>query len=331
LKEALEERFGFEAIVGRSRAVQQLLDQLRLLARDGDIAVLLTGESGTGKELVARTLHHCGPRSSGPFVAINCGALPEALLESELFGHEKGAFTGAAAEKKGLFEVAHRGTLFLDEIGAMPLAMQVKLLRALEEHAVRRLGGTKSVPVDLRIIAASNQDLEQLLEEGAFRRDLYYRLAVAVVCLPPLRERHGDVPLLVEHFLAKSNREKKKQVSATPEALALLEAYPWPGNVRELEHVVELLVVTAPSDRITPSHLPARITAVTQERLTPSAAGTGDDLAEASKRVTAGFERDFILARLEKHRWNVTQTAKALGLSRAGLHLKMKEYGIDRN
>ncbi|HLE63969.1 MAG TPA: sigma-54 dependent transcriptional regulator, partial [Pyrinomonadaceae bacterium] len=229
LKEALEERFRFEGIVGRSPAIRQALEKVKTLARDPAITILLTGESGTGKELVARTIHHHSPRAQHAFVAINCGALPETLLESELFGHDKGAFTGATAEKKGLFEVAHRGTLFLDETSALPATMQVKLLRAVEEREIRRVGGTKNIPVDLRIISASNQDLERLVEEKTFREDLYYRLAVATILLPPLRMRAGDVTLLANHFLEKFNCEKGKVLTIDPDVMARLEAYPWPG------------------------------------------------------------------------------------------------------
>src|ERR1043166_2798019 len=194
LREELRGRFELEGIVGHSRAITEVIEKAKLLARDPDIEVLLAGESGTGKELFARAIHYHSARAKFPFVAINCGALPENLLESELFGHEKGAFTGAAAQKKGLFEAANRGTLFLDEIATLPLQMQAKLLRALDEHEIRRVGAVRNIPVDLRIIAASNQDLEHLVEEKLFRRDLYYRLAVATIELPPLRERHGDVP-----------------------------------------------------------------------------------------------------------------------------------------
>lgn len=329
LKEELQGRFHLKGIVGHSHAINEVIEKAKLLARDPDIDVLLSGESGTGKELVARAIHYHSSRAKFPFVAINCGALPENLLESELFGHEKGAFTGAAAEKKGLFEVAHRGTLLLDEIDTLPLAMQVKLLRALDEREIRRVGAVRNLPIDLRIISASNQDLEQLVEEKAFRRDLYYRLAVATIELPPLRARPGDVPLLINHFLTKFNQVKNKNVSIEPKAISLLEACPWPGNVRELEHLIEVLVVTASSDTITEVSLPEKfrrqisdVKAQTSENALP------DDLKAATKSMTMKFEREFILRQLEKHRWNITQTAQAIGLSRAALHTKMKEYGL---
>jgi two-component system response regulator PilR (NtrC family) len=327
LKQALEERFQLVGIVGRSQAISRVIEEVKILARDPDISILLTGESGTGKELIARIIHFNSPRAKGPFVAINCGALPETLLESELFGHERGAFTGASAEKKGLLEVAHRGTLFLDEVSAMPSAMQVKLLRALDEKEIRRVGGTRNIVVDIRIVSASNQDLEKLVDERGFRQDLFYRLCVASITLPALRERGGgDVRLLSSHFLEKFNREKNKSLTFSPEAVQVLESYPWPGNVRELEHLIELMVVTVPSGEITLDHLPTRIKAGRSQSSQPEE--LVDDLKEASRLMTARFERDFISRQLEKHRWNVTRTAQAIGISRAALHSKMKEYAI---
>lgn len=329
LKQALQRRFGFDAIIGNSEPMRSALEKLRMLARDDGITILLTGESGTGKELAARATHYNSPRANGPFVAINCGALPEQLIESELFGHEKGAFTGAAARKKGLFEAAGGGTLFLDEISAMPARLQVKLLRAIEVREIRRVGGTDSIAVDIRIISASNQNLERMVEEESFRQDLYYRLAVAQVTLPPLRDRTGDVPLLVDHFLDKINSEKGKHVTIDAGAMTLLEAYRWPGNVRELEHVIELLVVTMRSEIVTSKDLPERIrTASAHFAASVDLESLDDNLKAATKRVTAAFEREFITQQLNKHKWNITKTAEATGLSRSGLHAKMKEYGI---
>jgi two-component system response regulator AtoC len=302
---------------------------VKLLAGDPDISVLLSGESGTGKELVARAIHYNSPRARAPFVAINCGALPEDLIESELFGHEKGTFTGAVSQKKGLFEVAHRGTLFLDEIGAMPVKTQVKLLRALEEREIRRVGGTTQIPVDLRIISASNQNLDEMVEARSFRRDLYYRLAVAQVALPPLRDRAGDVPLLVNHFLEKFNSEKKKNLTIGSEAMKSLEAYAWPGNVRELEHLVEYMVVTSVSGTISVTDLPEGIrTAPAAQAISVDVKDLSADIKSATKRMTAQFERQFIRRHLDEYQWNVSKAAEAMGLSRSGLHAKMKEYGI---
>ncbi len=322
LKDALEDRYGFSAIVGASEPVRRMLDQVQLLSRDPDISIVLTGESGTGKELVARAIHYHSPRAGGPFVAINCGALPGDLIESELFGHQKGAFTGAVTEKSGLFESAHRGTLFLDEISAMPAATQVKLLRAIEEREIRRVGSTASIPVDIRIVCASNRNLEEMVQQGTFRQDLYYRVAVATLELPPLRERAGDTPVLVCHFLEKFNREKNRQVAVDVGAMKLLEAYPWPGNVRELENLMELLVVTV-SGIVTAGDLPARF------RPAPDVVVQDvGDLKAATERMTAQFECAFIRRQLDRHQWNVTKAAEAMGLSRSGLHAKMKEYGL---
>jgi len=327
LKRELESRFQLEGIIGRSEAIMRVIEQVKILARDPDISILLTGESGTGKELIARTIHRNSPRARGPFVAINCGALAESLLESELFGHERGAFTGAASDKHGLLQVAHRGTLFLDEISTMPATMQVKLLRALEEKEIRRVGGTKNIPVDIRIVSASNEDLDKLVETSQFRKDLFYRLGAANIGLPPLRHRAGDVPLLVDHFLSRYNAEKNKNVEISHEALAILESYQWPGNIREMERLIELLVVTIPEGEITPDRLPVKITAA---RIAgESVEDLGEDLKEATRRIAGRFEREFILRQLEKHHWNVTRTAQAIGLSRAALHAKMKEYGIE--
>jgi DNA-binding NtrC family response regulator len=332
LRKELRGRFNLEGIVGRSEAIKGVLEQANTLARDRDISVLLIGESGTGKEMVARAIHYNSPRANGPFVPINCGALTEALLESELFGHERGAFTGAMSEKKGLLELAHCGTLFLDEVSAMPAAMQVKLLRALEQKEIRRVGGTRTISVDIRVVSASNQDLERLVEEKSFRADLYYRLAVATIFLPPLRVRRGDVPLLISHFLETFNEAKGKKLTFASEAIALLEAYPWPGNVRELEHLIELLTVTLPSGDIKPERLPDRykkLAGAAPEE--PESEESGDNLKTATKNRIAKFEREFIGRQLEKHRWNVSRTAQAIGLSRAALHAKMKEYGIGNN
>jgi two-component system response regulator AtoC len=255
--------------------------------------------------------------------------LPEALLESELFGHEKGAFTGATSEKKGLFEVAHCGTLFLDEISTMPATMQVKLLRALEEKEIRRVGGTRNTPVDIRVVSASNQDLEELVQSGSFRRDLFYRLGVATIWLPPLRQRPGDVALLATHFLEKYNHEKGKSLTFSHSVIETLESHGWPGNVRELDRLVELLVVTVPSGEIGPEHLPQKLKAAAAQSETSAAIeNLGDDLKEATRSMTASFEREFILRQLSKRHWNITRTAQAIGLSRAALHAKMKEYGI---
>jgi len=327
LKAELRGRFEFEGMVGRSPQMKNMLERVRAIAADGNISVLLSGESGTGKELIARAIHYNGPRAGLPFVAVDCGALPEDLLESELFGHEKGAFTDARNLKKGLFETADGGTLFLDEISSMPVRMQAKLLRALESREIRRVGGTVTIPLDIRFIAASNRDLEKLCEAGAFREDLYYRLAVAVVRLPPLRERTGDVPLLAGHFLEKFNREKNRSVTLGADVLNLLEEYRWPGNVRELENTVEIMVTVAASDKPDMSDVPARIRK-SVSAAPPESDDPGGDLKSAVRRMTEKFERDFIRRSLEKNHWNITRTAEEIGLSRATLHTKMNDYGL---
>jgi len=256
----------FRGIVGNSEAMQEVY---RMIARvaNSRATVLIRGESGTGKELVAKAIHYSSNRAKGPFVAVSCAALPETLLESELFGHEKNAFTGASMQKPGRFELAHHGTLFLDEIAEITPAIQVKLLRVLQEREFERLGGTKTIKVDVRLIAATNKDLEQMVKQGTFREDLYYRLQVIQIHLPPLRERKEDIPLLVTHFLDRYTKENGKQLKApTPETTDILMKYHWPGNVRELENVIERAVVLADADAewLTPDLLPASITASVQ-------------------------------------------------------------------
>ncbi|MEM9459171.1 MAG: sigma-54 dependent transcriptional regulator [Myxococcota bacterium] len=289
--------------------------------------VLLLGESGVGKELAARALHDHSPRREGPFVAVNCGAIPEALLESELFGHRKGAFTDASSDKSGLFEEATGGTLFLDEIGELPPALQVKLLRALQEGEIRRVGDNRPRVVDVRVVAATSRDLSQMVDDGEFRQDLYYRLAVMPVQLPPLRERKDDVPPLVEHFVASTNARLGTRIEGIrADTLDLLLAYDWPGNVRELENTIEHAAVMAEGPWIEPDALPER----TRSR---PASGSGyamrfpeDDLSV--KRAQRAIERDFILRALERTGGNRTHAAKLLDLSHRALLYKIKEFGF---
>ena len=309
----------------------EMFEKLKPLSNDKNISILLLGESGTGKEITAKAIHYNSPRLGKPFVAINCGALPEHLLESELFGHEKGAFTDAKELKKGLFETANSGTLFLDEISAMSPETQVKLLRAIEEREIRRVGGTKEIPLDVRFIAASNQDLEKLVEEGKFRKDLYYRLAVATVFIPPLRTRQGDIRLLTPYFIERFNDEKGKSVIIDTPAVELLEGYDWKGNIRELENLIELLVVTTGSEKITISDLPKHISESKKSySVDLFSCENGNDLKRATKNIVEKFEREFISHQLEKNRWNVSKTAEAIGISRGALHSKMKEYEIEK-
>ncbi len=289
--------------------------------------VLILGESGVGKELASRALHEASPRGAGPFVAVNCGAIPEPLLESELFGHKKGAFTDATADKRGLFEEAVDGTLFLDEIGELPPPLQVKLLRALQEGEIRRVGDTRSVAVDVRVVAATSRDLAQMVEEGAFRQDLYYRLAVMPIELPPLRERKDEIPPLVEHFVAATNERLGTAVEGvSAEALRVLLAYEWPGNVRELENTIEHAAVMSETPWVQPESLPDRL----GRRRSPEDGYVlrfaADDLSV--KRAQRALERDFILRALEKTGGNRTHAAKLLDLSHRALLYKIKEFGF---
>lgn len=310
-------------MVGSSPAMRRLRE---CIARVGPTqsTVLLLGESGTGKELAARAIHACSLRSAGPFVAVDCGALPETLLESELFGHVKGAFTGAVGDKKGLFEVASGGTLFLDEVGEMSLGLQAKLLRTLQEREVRPVGGTKSVPVDVRVVAATNADLERLVREGAFREDLYFRLSVIPVRIPPLRERGEDIRILAEHFLRTFAAELGKRVCGFQEdALRALETYSWPGNVRELENAIERATVLATGEFITLEDLPEKLRGPAS-RLQSLTLPEGMSL----KETVEDLERTLILRALEECGWNQRRAAKRLGVSRQNLQYKMKKYGF---
>ncbi len=259
LKKQLRKKFGFDNIIGTSEPMCQIFEIIRKVA-DTDSTVLILGESGTGKELVARAIHYYSYRQAGPFIPVNCAAIPEDLLESELFGHERGAFTHAIRTRLGRFEQAHGGTIFLDEVGDMSPNLQVKLLRVLQDHQFERIGGNKTIKVDIRVIAASNRDLEAMVETGKFREDLYYRLNVIPIRIPPLRERRGDIPILVNHFIQEFSRRKKKPVlQMAPEAMKLLTNYDWPGNVRELENLIERLVILADGDVITDKDLPERL------------------------------------------------------------------------
>jgi DNA-binding NtrC family response regulator len=319
LRERLETRTQFEQMIGESEAMQRIYRLVEMVAA-GDVTVLLTGESGTGKELVARAIHHKSPRAAGPFVSLNCGALPEQLFESELFGYEKGAFTGAMGTKAGRFELADGGTLLLDEVGELSLKSQVDFLRVLETKEFRRLGGTKLVKVDARIIAATNRNLEDAVREGAFREDLYYRLNVVPIKLPPLRARAEDIPLLVDCFLrefAAKHQRSPKEVSR--EALRLLRIYPWPGNIRQLRNVIERLVVTVREAVVQPEHLPEEVQAGEQGvRTLVVTLGTPlEDIEEEVIRRT--------LAEVTNHR---EKAAQLLGISLRALHYKIKEYGI---
>ena len=325
-------RFG---MIGRSRAmgeVYQILDKVA----DTPTTVLVTGESGTGKELIAQALHEHSSRKGRPFIRVNCAAIPETLIESELFGHEKGAFTGAIASKPGRFELADKGTLFLDEIAEIPPEMQVKLLRAIQESAFERVGGLKTLKVDVRLVAATNRNLQDEVEEGRFREDLFYRLNVVPIHVPPLRERPGDIPLLVTHMLRRFNERLKKAVRGlTPEAEAAFKAYTWPGNVREMENVLERLVLFCESDEIGIDLLPEELKsggpAITglsaSPRLDRDLTGRVS-MKELVRETTAQLEKELIIQALEQTQGNVTRAAQLLMISRKSLQNKMKEFNL---
>jgi two-component system, NtrC family, response regulator AtoC len=311
-----------DAIVGSSPAMRAALDMARKVAPHS-ATVLVSGESGTGKELVARLIHRESPRASGPFVAVNCGAIPEALLESELFGHVKGAFTGATRDKAGLFEEAHNGTLFLDEIGELPAALQVKLLRALQEGDVRRVGSTEATVVDVRVIAATNRDLEADVASGRFRADLFYRINVVAIALPPLRERSEDLPELAQFFLARhAARMGLTPHGISPAAMRTIAEHAWPGNVRELEHAIERALVMTGGAAIEPSDLPALA------RSTDGRPGATDGTLSV-KRQTTELEKSLIQRALERTRGNRTRAARLLELSHRALLYKIREYGLE--
>jgi DNA-binding NtrC family response regulator len=319
LESSLDEGGGFGLLIGRSRPMQELYATLEVLAAS-DASALITGESGTGKEVVARTIHELSARRGAPFVAVNSAAIPEGLIESELFGHERGAFTGAVRMREGCFEQADRGTLFLDEIAEMPIALQPKLLRILEDGCVRRLGGSKEIPFDVRVLAATNRPPSVAVEEGSLREDLFYRLNVFELVVPPLRERIDDLPLLTQHFIREFNRKHGMEVAGLrDESRALLEAYPWPGNVRELRNVLERAVIVARSGWVEPSHLPPYFRSAGPSRPTLQVP-LGTSAAEA--------ERTLILKTLEHVGNNKAEAARRLGLDVKTIRNKLKGYGL---
>jgi two-component system response regulator PilR (NtrC family) len=325
LRAEIQGRYRLDRLLGKSAAMERLFDIIRKIA-PARTSVLLVGESGTGKELAARALHELSARADHAFVAVNCGAIPEALLESELFGHVKGAFTGATAEKEGLFEAAHGGTLFLDEVGELPQPMQVKLLRALQERRVKPVGGVAEREVDVRVVAATNRDLEAEVDRGTFRQDLFYRLNVIQIRMPPLRERREDIPLLVEHFLRKFSAEHARPVTdVEPAAMSALTGYNFPGNVRELENLIERAVTLSTSDQITASALPDLKSAGTRGgRALPELPADGFDL----EREVETFERGLILLALERTTGNRTEAARLLGISFRSMRYRLSKLGI---
>ncbi len=305
-------------VIGKSREMQRVMELVESVAAT-DATVLVRGESGTGKELVARLIHTHSPRAFGPLVAVNCGALPEGLLESELFGHEKGSFTGAAGQRKGKLELADGGTLFLDEIGEIPAKVQVELLRALEDHKITRVGGTQEIKIDFRVICATNRNLEEAVREGTFREDLYYRINVFEIDIPPLRERPEDILLIAEHFLTKFSSAMGRRVTGlSPSARVLMLKYQWPGNVREHTNTIERALVVCREEEIEPQHLPILTRSTSQD------GGDPDDLSMQA------IERSHILRVLKLNEFNVTHTAKALEIDRVTLYNKMRKYKIER-
>ncbi|MCB9779178.1 MAG: sigma-54-dependent Fis family transcriptional regulator [Alphaproteobacteria bacterium] len=321
-----EDRDGRYAIIGRTQGMRQVYGLIEKVA-DSPTTVLVSGESGTGKELVARALHDSSSRVDAPFVQVNCGAIPENLFESELFGYEKGAFTGAVSSKPGRFELAHGGTLFLDEVGELPLDLQVKLLRVLQDGTFERVGGVKQLKTDVRVVAATNRDLLKEVKRGSFREDLYYRLNVIPIRLPPLRERAEDIPLLVDHFLAKFNGRLCKEVEGiAPEAMAALMAHRWPGNIRELENLMERSVLLADATLLGVKDLPGLGTPGLVDEDEEDLEELG--LKDYVRVYTARLERARIQRALELEDGNVTRAARRLGISRKSLQTKMKDYGL---
>ncbi|OLB09893.1 MAG: two-component system response regulator [Candidatus Rokuibacteriota bacterium] len=341
LRTGLAEVREFSALIGRHPRMQDVYKTIGRIAGT-DVTVLLRGESGTGKELVARAIHHYSRRSGRPFVAVSCAAIPGTLLESEMFGHERGAFTDAKERRLGKFELAHGGTLYLDEIGDTPVDLQTKLLRALQERTIERVGGHESIAIDVRVLAATNRDLEALMKEGRFREDLYYRLNVVTVNLPPLRERRRDIPLLVEHFLAKHVEELGER-GVAPEALDRLVGYDWPGNVRELENVVQRAMVMATAGVILPEHLPigpvsaaasvavdATLEEIIERKLMECVRGLRERSSANLYDLVVGLvEKPLLRAVLRETSGNQVRAAQILGINRNTLRKKLTEHGID--
>lgn len=320
LTEQVEQRHKFENIIGKSKTMQDVFEMIRRVSKT-DTTVLITGKTGTGKELVAKAIHFNSKRKEKPFVVVNSSAIPETLLESELFGYIKGAFTGALRDKRGLFQEAHEGTLFLDEIGEIPPSVQVKLLRAIEDQTITPVGGTKGEKVDIRLLAATNHELQEEVNKGSFRSDLYYRLRVMSIRLPELKERREDIPLLAKHFLKKYNNSLKKEIrTISKETLNLLLDYDWPGNVRELEHAIERAVLVCDSEDILPEHLPPEIQFPEEIRVRR---------AGEEGRSLETMEKEYIKMILKKTGGHKSNAASILGMDRRTLYRKLKKYGID--
>ncbi len=327
LRAQLRSRYSFQNILSKNPQMHAIFELIKNVA-DTAATVLIEGETGTGKEQVARAIHEASHTRSGPLIAVNCAALPETLLESELFGHEKGAFTSAVGQRRGRFELANGGTIFLDEVGDVPAPMQAKLLRVLQERRFERVGGAESIEVDVRVIAATNRSLQKLVKQGTFREDLYYRLNVVKIDLPPLRERPEDIPLLTTHFIEKYAREEKpKQI--TPEAMAVLLNYPWPGNIRELENAMERACVTSRENVVQVENLPPELSQPAASKQ-PFHIDLNRSLPEVLREATASIETQYLRKALKKTRGNVGRCARICGVSRRSITAKIAEYKIDK-
>ena len=325
LKDKLSADYDLKNIVGKSKAMKELVDMLAMIA-PSEATALITGESGTGKELIAKSIHHNSSRKNHPLVIVNCAALTETLLESELFGHEKGAFTGADKRREGRFMRAHKGTIFLDEIGETSAMMQVKLLRVIQEREIQRVGSDETLSVDVRILAATNRDLEEEVKNDKFREDLYYRLNVVTLDVPPLRDRQDDIPLLAQHFIEKYAEKNRKRIRGfSPLAMDMLIKYEWPGNVRELENTVERAVILLTGDNVTEKELPSNIT----EPYSKNSDWVEPPKPVAANRPLEDIEKEAILATFEATGGNKSETARRLKINRKTLHNKLKDYGVD--
>lgn len=332
LKENLTEQYQFHNIISKNRQMQKIFQHIKQIA-DTDTTVMIYGETGTGKELIARAIHFNSPRRKNTLIAVNCGALSETLLESELFGHERGAFTGAFKQKQGRFELAHGGTLFLDEVGDIPLPTQVKLLRAIEEKAFMRVGGTETIRTNVRIIGATNKNLEDLIKKGSFREDLYYRLNVFPIKLPPLRERKEDMPLLVTHFIRSYSEKAGKEINdISPQALTALLEYDWPGNIRELENVIERSILLESSGILNTLILPTmELKKVPVESGISHLSKGALSYKEYIKNILASAERDYIVRILKKHSGNIQLASHEAKINRKTIYRKMTEYGLKKS
>ena len=314
-------------MIGNSKPIKDLKKQIKIAAPTSGW-VLITGENGTGKELVARAIHQNSNRQACPFIEVNCAAIPEELIESELFGHEKGSFTGATTQRRGKFDQAHKGTLFLDEIGDMSLKTQAKVLRILQEHKFERVGGNKTIEVDVRVIAATNKDLEKEIAEGRFREDLFYRLNVIPFYVPPLRDRKADIPQLATHFLEYfCSKESRDTKVLDEEAVQAIKSYSWPGNVRELKNLIERLVIMSPGKTITRNQLPQAVS--DKKETLEKDQETHKFSAATFRNAKEEFEKEFLIQKLEENEWNISRTAEAIEVERSNLHRKIKSLGIE--